>query len=187
MQTTNLKHIVNGCLEGDRISQMALYNTFNRTLYGVAVKYMHNIHDAEEVVQDSWIAIFKSLSGYSEEGKLAGWMKTIVIRTAWKHIRKKPEFSELTESNQNNVVRLDIQWIDKMTCEEILSLLDLIPEAQRIVFKMFVIDQLNHNEIAEILEITPSTSRAHLTKARKKLKTQYDLLNKGNRNGLRAI
>lgn len=180
-------HIIRKCIQGDRLSQKEFFKQYNKQLFAISLKYMQDRNDAEEVLQDSWISIFNSLKNYTEEGNLNAWMKTIVIRTAWKAIRKKTNFKELDKINDPFGKSLDIQIINKMTCDEVLNLLQFVPAASRQVFKMFVLDEYDHSEIAEILNINNSTSRAHLTKARKLLKEKFDGLNKIAHNGLKAI
>lgn len=177
---------IKSCVAGDRKSQKAFFQAYNKKLYAVALKYMGNTSDAEEVLQDSWLNIFKGLANYKDEGKLEGWLKTIVIRTAWKQTRKRKFHSELDHVADLSRFSESSQAIDKMTCDEVLNLLNHVPIASQQVFKMFVIDQYSHSEISEILGINNATSRSHLTKARKVLREKFELLNKVH-NGLRAI
>ena len=178
-------HIIKSCIAGDRKSQKSFFEAYNKKLYAVALKYMGNVSEAEEVLQDSWMNIFNSLDKYNDQGKLEGWLKTIVIRTAWKQTRKRKYHSELDHAADMTHFNGSSQAIDKMTCEEVLKLLEYVPIASQQVFKMFVIDQYSHAEISEILGINNATSRSHLAKARKVLKERFELLNKVH-NGLRA-
>lgn len=179
-------HIIKSCIAGDRKSQKSFFQAYNKKLYAVALKYMGNVNEAEEVLQDSWLSIFKSLDKYKEEGKLEGWLKTIVIRNAWKQIQKRKFHSEIDQVAEMTNFSGSSRAIDRMTCEEVLDLLKYVPLASQQVFKMFVIDQYNHTEISDILGINKATSRSHLAKARKVLKEKFELLNKVH-NGLRAI
>ncbi len=148
---------------------------------------MGNRIDAEEVLQISWIEIFKSLKNYTDQGNLEGWMKTIVIRQAWKNLKKRKQYSDIENVSEPVGGSLDSQVFDKLTCDEILSILDYVSLGAREVFKLFVLDGYDHSEIAEMLNIEKSTSRAHLSKARKQLKEKFDELNKIAHNGLKAI
>lgn len=184
---TSIHHIIKGCNRNDRKCQRQLFDMHNGMLYSVAVKYMNNAEDAKEVLQDAWINIFNGLSNYKEEGNFAGWAKTIVIRQAWKAIRTKANTEELIIGTTEVLTHLDEQWFDKMTCEEILNLLEMLPVKSKVVFKMYVIDEYTHAEISELLGINTSTSRAHLSNARKMLKEKFEFLNKVSSNGTRAI
>ena len=174
----NILHTINQCKAGNRQAQKLLFQTYNQKLFAVSMKYMHNRHNAEEVLQDSWIEIFKSLDRYEHQNKLEGWMKTIVIRKAWRTIKKRKPTVELKITTQPNGYHTEKQLIDKMTCEEILTVVDTLPTGCREVFKMYVIDGFKHDEIADVLEISNSTSRAHLSRARKMIATKIDKMNK---------
>ena len=182
-----IENIIHKCVQGDRESQKLLFKTYNRKLYAVALKYMGNVSDAEEVLQDSWMGIFKSLGTYKNEGKLEAWLKTIVVRTAWKATRKRTFHADIDCVSNLTTVAENSQAIDKMTCEEVLSLLSFVPASSQQVFKMFVLDQYNHTEISEMLGIDKSTSRAHLAKARKVLREKFEIINNVKHNGLKAI
>jgi len=114
-------------------------------------------------------------------------MKTIVIRTAWKTLKKNQRFTSIERIPEVVGPSLDVQLTSQFTCEEILSLLHYIPVGAREVFKLFVLDGYDHTEISQMLEIEKSTSRAHLSKARKLLKEKFNELDKIAHNGLKAI
>ncbi len=178
-----LKHI-DLAKANNRKSQRALFDRYNAMLFAIIKKYIQNRQDAEEVLQETWIDIFKSLANYRDAGKFEGWIKTIAIRKAWKAIKSKPVVYELASYNQVQKTKLDKQIMDKLTCEEILKLLQYVPTSAREVFKMNVLDGFTHKEIAEIMSIEVSTSRAHLTKARRILKSLFEKLNLSVSNGI---
>lgn len=154
-----------------------MFDKYNGPMYAIAYKYCNGAENAKEIVQESWIDVFKSLHNYHHQDKLFGWMKTIVIRTAWRKMKSSPTEVELTSAIRGSVDGQH-ELMEKMTCDEVLSLLDQIPLKSRMVFKLFVMEEYRHKEIAKHLNITESTSRAHLTKARKILKDKYFILNK---------
>ena len=180
--TSSLSHIINGCRKANPKSQRALFDLFNKKLYGVAVNYMHDREEAKEVLQESWIQIFKSINSYTDEGLLEGWLKTIVIRVCWKSIRKHKTVS-IEDYHEVPIESISEQIYNKMTCEELLGLVKFIPVNSRTVFTMYVIDQFSHKEIAHSLDIEVSTSRAHLSRARKLLREKYFSMNQITQNG----
>ena len=112
---------------------------------------------------------FNSFSGYEERGSLMGWLKTIVIHQSLKMISKKRTNIEIQDQHENLEMHVHAGVIEKMTADEILSYVHRLPETPRIVFTMKIIDGYAHKDIADFLNITESTSRVHLTNARKKL------------------
>lgn len=128
---------------------------------------MINHHDTEEAVQNAWIAIFKNMNKYEHSNKFEAWIKVIVIREAWKV--RSLFGKEESISNFVNIFNIDMesQLLAKISCEEILEKLELLPLGPREVFKMYVLEGYKHAEIADIMHISVSTSRVHLTNARK--------------------
>lgn len=182
-----LKTIIEGSIKGDKACQRQLFDMYHSFVFSQCLKYVNDYQLAEEVVQDAWIMIFNGLSSYTEEGNFKAWIKTIAIRRAWKAINKIRPLIEMPSEEIHESNASENQVLDKMTCDEVLDLLQSLPTGPRTVFKMAIIDQLNHSEIAKILEITESTSRVHLTNARKMLKEKFEKLNKISSNGLKAI
>lgn len=179
----SITHIIKGCQKANPRSQRALFDMFNKKLYGVAVNYMHDRENAKEVLQESWIQIFNSINTYTDEGLLEGWLKTIVIRVCWKTIRMHRTVVSIEDYQEVTRESMSDQIYDKMTCEELLGLVKFIPVNSRTVFTMYVIDQYSHKEIAQSLDIEVSTSRAHLSRARKLLREKYFSMNQITQNG----
>ena len=174
--TQELRHIIQSVLAGKRAAQKELFLRYNSTLYKSACTYLNDKEKAKGLVQETWIDIFKGLKGYDEnKSQLTTWMKTILIRKTWRANTNKNQMMELQHTHK--IYNHQVQIIDKMSCEEILNEMDKIPTASRMVFKLYVLEEYKHSEIAELLNISTSTSRVHLTKARDILRQRYTELN----------
>jgi len=170
------KHIIQACLHNDRVAQQQLFNDYNVSLLKSACIYLNDEELAKEVLQETWIDIFKGLSNYdSSKGQLITWMRAILIRKVWKANAKREPMVNV-ESIANSQFQEE-RVIAKMSCDEILKEMECIPEVSRMVFKMFVLEGCRHAEIAKFLNITESTSRVHLTRARKIMKKRYSVIN----------
>jgi len=167
-----LKHI-NLSVKQNRASQKAIFEHYSSFLYNCARKYLRNHHDIEDALQIAWVSIFKNLSNYKHSEKFEAWIKIIVIREAWRVRAKYKQVESLTI--QSDVIPYDMEseLFAKMSCENILKKLEFIAHGPQTVFKMYVLDGYNHSEIASILNISPSTSRVHLTNARKAFKKMF--------------
>lgn len=150
-----------------------LLEKYSPFLMGVARRYTTDQGEAKDILQESWIKIFKALlnGSYKDEGKLSSWLTRIVINSALKNkaknqarILKIEKVVESSKSFYNSNV------IENMTVESILNIIDSLPVPSNQVFKLFVVDGFRHKEIAELLGIAESTSRVHLTNARAKIK-----------------
>jgi len=172
----NPKNIIQACLRQERVAQQKLFSMYNSKLYVSACTYLHNVELAKEVTHETWIDIFRGLDKYDDKkSQLLTWMKTILIRKIWKLNSKKSKIVDLDFAH--NLKSPHNLIIERMSCDELLKEMDKIPSSSRIVFKMYILEGYKHKEIAEILDITESTSRVHLTKARRIMKERYASIN----------
>lgn len=159
------------------MAQKELFQLYNGKLYQSACTYLNNQEQAKGLVQETWIDIFKGLKGYDvNKSKLLTWMKTILIRKVWKSNKEENRIVELQHNHSTYNHQTEI--IEHLSCEEILNEMDKIPAASRMVFKLFVLEGYQHREIAAMLDISVSTSRVHLTKARNILRQRHIIINK---------
>ena len=142
-------------------------------LMSVAMRYMKIENAAEDVLQESWIKIFKAINRYEDHQKLQGWLKTIVINTALSELRTKKATIISLEPNQTLGLSQGEQIESKLNMEDLMKVISEIPSPSREVFMMNIIDGLSHKEIGAHMGITESTSRVHLTNARKYLRKLF--------------
>lgn len=165
--------LVKGCLRQDRNCQELLYQAYSRKMYGVCIRYMQDEHHAAEALQEAFIIVFNQLNNYRHEGSLEGWIRKIIITSCLKQIKKlKIQYNRFPALKENSD---EVGFIDedKLSHEEILQWINLLPEGYKMVFNMYVFDDMSHEEIANTLNISSSTSRTQLFKARKYLQKLY--------------
>lgn len=161
--------LIKGCIREDAACQKSLFNRYASPLLGVCYRYARNREDAEDILQDSFIKIFRKISQYKGEGSFEGWMRRIIVNTALKKYtvsRYSKEFSvnevkEPAETDMN-----DVPAFNHLTEKDLLALINNLPDGYRIIFNLYVIEGYQHDEIAEMLGIQPGTSRSQLVKAR---------------------
>lgn len=163
-----LDAIIDKCKQGDRKAAEMLYKTFAAKMFAVCIHFSKDRSDAEDTLQDGFIKIFASLGQYSGKGSFEGWMKRIFINTALEKFRKNhqmqlvEEFPDVEEEDIEENVRIP---------EEILSdFIQQLPERYRLVFNLYVLEDMQHKEIAASLGITEGTSKSNLARAREILK-----------------
>lgn len=158
--------LIAACKKNDRIAQRTLYDKYKRAMYTLAYRLTGNFDDADDVLQDAFIDIFRNLQNFRGESTIGAWIKTIVIRKAYKKI-KGSVMPENIEDYQNVVITLSHEKIDAEYLEKaILSL----PDGYRTVFLMLEIEGYTHKEVSEILGITEGTSKSQLFYAKKRLR-----------------
>ncbi len=166
------KEIIDGCLEKSAVHQRGLFDLYSRKLMSLCLRYSGSAPEAEDMLQESFIKIFSSIQQYEGKGSFEGWIKKITVNTCLRKLKKiqvsHPELGILENKG-------DDQWPDavsSLTEKELIQMISRLPEGYRVVFNLYVMEGYNHNEIAEMLQIEPVTSRSQLIKARRILQKQ---------------
>lgn len=148
-------------------------------LYNFCLRYANSHEDAKDLLQESLILIFNNLDQFSSDNEAAfkSWCRRITINNALSKKRKKSNQHNSISQSKTSLSALPL-IISKLNVEDILTLLNHLPDNQRLVFNLFVIDGYSHREIAKILNIKESSSRTYLTRARQNLQK---ILNRENR------
>ncbi len=170
MNSDHIEDIIKGCKEGNRRCQDALVQKFAPGLLSLCLRYSSDRESARDALQDCFINAFRFIHSFEGKGSFEGWLKRIAVTAAITHQKKykKIYFEEITE--EANWSYADVPDIySKLGKDEILALLKKLPESLYLVFNLYVIEGYQHSEIAEMLGITESTSRAALCKARNRL------------------
>lgn len=161
--------LINGCKRGEALSQRKMLDTYTPLLFSIALRYAVDRAQAKDILQDAWINIFNGIEKYNHEGKLEGWMSRIVINVALRKLRTRDKLKSLYTDTFYDPPTAEPAILSELRYDDLLRLVNQLPEIAREVFKMFAIDGLKHKEIGELLGIKESTSRSHLTRAKRKL------------------
>jgi RNA polymerase sigma-70 factor (ECF subfamily) len=143
---------------------------------GVCLRYTSNVADAEDLLQESFIRVFQKLHLYKEQGKLGAWIRTVTVNCILEKFRNQKNRKEAIMYveqyfEQNN----DIDSVlESMAAEELLKLIQRLPEHYRVVFNLFAIEGYQHDEIAEQLDIQVGTSKSQYSRARKMLQEMLE-------------
>lgn len=163
-----LEDILKQCKDGDRQAGEQLYRLFSGTMFAICLRYSRNRPEAEDNLQDGFIKVFESLGQYSGKGSFEGWMKRIFINIAlekYRKIRPVQLVEELPES-----VLPDIEDEIVVPEQKLLEFVEELPERYRLVFNLYVLEDMQHKEIARLAGITEGTSKSNLARAREILK-----------------
>lgn len=160
------------CKQGDAKAQRILYDLFKARLMGLCRRYTRSREEAQDILQESFIRIFRHINQLESSEKLEGWMKTIAVNTAisYYHRTKKYELLFLPEENRSVSDQNLLQQVQTFSDEFLLSLVNTLPDGCRMVFNLYAIEGYSHAEIAEKLQITEGTSRSQLHHAKFLLK-----------------
>ena len=161
--------LIEKCREGSRAAQWELYQKYSPVLYGICLRYSDCRETAEDILQDSFLKIYSSIGDYEGAGSFEGWMKRIAINTAitnyhqtskHKHHEDVDDYAQTIASDEPNFDSLEF------THEELLGVVNALPDGYRMVFNMFAIEGFKHREIADMLGIDINTSKTQFMRAR---------------------
>lgn len=165
--------LISNCLKGDNLSQRMLYDKYSGQMYSICLRYCSDDHQAQDALQNGFIRVFRNLNKYRFDGPLGAWIRKIIIRSAIDQIGLNKKYQSLfTDVEVDSITDQGVEWSDDMTYNQILKIVDNLPPGYKMVFTMYVLDDMSHAEIADILHITESTSRSQLKKARSLIKKQ---------------
>ena len=169
----NEKEIIGRCIRGDRKAQTLLYKKHSPKMYGICLRYAKNNTDAEDILQEGFIKVFRYLKDFRGEGSFEGWMRRIMITTSLNFYKKK---NLLKSDIDFDRIQLDSstgpEAVSNMTVEELLSLVRKLPVGYRTVFNLNTIEGYSHQEISELLNISINTSKSQLSRAKYSLKSK---------------
>lgn len=165
----NEKDFLKACIAGEEWAQRALYEKYYAEMYKVCLRYAKSDMEALDILHDGFIKVFRYIAKYKEGTSLTAWIKRIMINTSIDHYRKESRRRTEDIDQAYSVSSMDPNAIDVINEKEVLKALQQLPPSYRAVFNLYVIEGYSHKEIGEQLNITDSTSRSHLVKARKKL------------------
>ncbi len=166
--------IIEGCKQKKKKYQEMLYQRIAPKLFSICLRYASDKQMAEDLLHDTFLKIFQKIDRYQETGSFEAWMKKICIYHALEVLRRKQKgYVKYVEVLPNTIVKKQ-EAIEKLSLQEIQKIIQKLPHGYRTVFNLYVIDDFTHQEIADTLNISVSTSKTQLRKAR--LYLQKELL-----------
>jgi RNA polymerase sigma factor (sigma-70 family) len=158
--------LIKGCIDGDRRMQEELYKKFSAKMYAVCMRYASNTDEAQDILQDGFIKVFKKLESFRSEGSFEGWVRRIFVNTAIEHFRRKKYVQPVTEKEENTIEGKYVSVLDNLAEKDILELVSQISPGYRTVFNMYVVEGYSHKEIGDMLGISEGTSKSQLSRAK---------------------
>ncbi len=164
------EELIQECQKGSLKHQERLYKLFFSYAMGIGMRYLSDRDDALEVTNDAFIKVFNSIKNFKNQQSFKPWLGKIVANTAIDRRRKDLKYRNHIDIEQASTISYEAQTVENLNARDILRLLDDLPNLQRLVFNMYEIDGYNHDEIGNILQIPPSSSRVNLSRAKEKLR-----------------
>lgn len=160
-----INDLIKACIKNDRTAQNELFRQYKDTLYFTSLKYCRNEADAEDNLHDAFIAIFQNIKTYKNKGSFEGWMKRITIFKAIdKYKAQKPVNFEINDNILEGEVT--VEEGPNLSLDQLLKLIQELPDQYRLVFNLYQLDGFKHKEIASLIGISENTSRSNYHRAK---------------------
>lgn len=168
-----MEELISRLKRADRQAQKELYDKYSGLFYVICLRYSANSDEAKDILQEGFLKIFLNIKQYNGKGSFEGWMKRIIINNAINSYHKELKRRYAVDIDDLYNLEGDNYEIDKadFSYEELLELIQKLPKGYRTVFNLFAIEGYKHKEIAEMLNISESTSKSQYHRAKKILQT----------------
>ena len=175
----NLKEVIEGCIKNRRKAQIELYEQYAPMLLAICSRYVSDKSEAEDILQEAFFKILKSIGEYQGKGHFENWMKKIVINTAITHFHreKKHYYHDDIDDVRDYELQFNLSPDKAFEAQELHQLLGRMPEGYRMIFNLYAIEGFKHREIAEKLKIDESTSKTQYLRAKNWLIKEMKKLN----------
>lgn len=159
--------LIRGCRKNERKSQEMLYRRYARALYNLCLVYDSDRDNAKDILQESFIKIFKNIRSFDCQSSLMGWMKRIITNTAIDHFRKNSREAQYIQIEKIVQPSSDEESAaSSLETEDIISQVKRLPEGARMIFQLHAIEGYTHKEIADLLHISEGTSKSQISRAK---------------------
>lgn len=171
-ENQNVALMIEGCQRQEQASQLALYRHYYSYGMSICLRYSKTKEEAMEVLNDGFFKTFRKIDQYDTNYPFKPWLRKILIHASIDHYRKyrkqnEHNVEEILPSVQSSSYN---EALDHLIFEDLIEIMQALPPAYKMVFNLFVIDGMSHQEIATQLNTTVGTSKSNLAKARRKIK-----------------
>lgn len=166
------RDVIDLCKQGDVGAQYKLYALYSKAMFNICFRMMNQQEEAEDVLQDAFTYAFRKLESFRFESSFGAWLKRIVINTCINHLKKKR--LEVVYTDEAYDVLPEDEVVDyeqiRFEVKEVRKAIEQLPDGYRIIFSLYLLEGYDHKEIAEIMNISESTSKSQYLRAKKKIK-----------------
>lgn len=172
---SELEQLIQGCIKNERSAQEKLYHLFYPRMMALVRRYIDQEAQAEEVLNNGYLRAFQKIKQYNFQGSFEGWLRKIVFHAVADYVKQNTRYnSQILLVEKDQYVPHD--HADRLYYNQLMELVQALPDATRTVFNMYVMEGFTHKEIGNILGISEGTSKWHLSEGRRVLKERIEKL-----------
>lgn len=170
MELKKQEKLIKACINGERSAHYALYKQYCKAMYNISYRITNDPDDAEDVLQEAFISVFKNLRSFKGESSIGAWIKRIVVNASINHVKKqKMIYGSVDENLEEEPGNNDHEELE-LEITRVKEAIRQLPDGFRTVLTLYLIEGYDHREIADILNISESTSKSQYNRAKKRLK-----------------
>jgi len=166
------RDVIELCKQGDVGAQYKLYALYSKAMFNICCRMVNQQEEAEDVLQEAFTYAFARLSSFRFESAFGAWLKRIVVNTCINHLKKRRV--ELVYTDKTYDVLPEEDEVDygkiKFEVDMVMNAVEELPDGYRVIFTLYLIEGYDHKEIAEIMNISESTSKSQFLRAKNKIK-----------------
>jgi RNA polymerase sigma-70 factor (ECF subfamily) len=160
-----LEEIIRGCQSGRQADQQLLYEKFSAKMYAICFRYTRDRTEAEDVLHEGFIKVFKGIADFRGSGSFEGWMRRIMVNSALERFRRQHWLFPVEEVAED----ASVDWNgpeQSLSAADLLQMVSELPPRYRMVFNLYAIEGYSHKEVSDMLGINEGTSKSNLARAR---------------------
>lgn len=167
-QTTYLteQELVQGCLRQEHKVQKEVYERFHRGMFSLCLRYVKDTAEAEDILIIGFRKVFERIHQFQAKGSFAGWIRRIMVNECLSYLEKNKNL--YNEIGIDSILPASVQQkpSTELEVDELMEVINRLPNGYKAVFNLYAIEGFSHQEIAKMLDITVSTSKSQLSRAR---------------------
>jgi len=163
--------LIRRCEKGDRSAQFAVYKQYYKAMYNTAFRIVNDSFEAEDIMQESFLAAFTKLDSFSGSVTFGAWLKRIVINNSLSALKKNKKFDTVP------LEKVDLKEIDEesenysmLNPKDILNKVSQLKNNYKVALTLNLIEGYDYQEIAQIMDISYENSRTTISRAKNKLR-----------------
>ena len=166
------------CVKGDLAAERRLYERYKSKMFSMCLRYADNRGDAEDMLQEGFLTVFRDLKGFRCEGSLEGWIRRVILNIVFKTLKAQRAVksfelkTEYLEGAPDTLFETDST--QENTTQELLQMMQNLPTGFRTVLNLYILEGYTHKEISEILGISIGTSKSQLLRAKAALRQMFE-------------
>jgi RNA polymerase sigma-70 factor (ECF subfamily) len=161
------RRLIKDCLKGNAAAQRRLYEQYASPMLAVCYRYTKSVADAEDVLQEAFVKVFRNLAQYNGDGELGAWIRRIMVTTAINFLKKNSRYNAgLVFGDEHLHAVSSYQPQVNLEAKELADLIRQLPSGYQTIFNLYAVEGYNHLEIGQMLGIQEGTSRSQYARAR---------------------